>query len=271
MSAIRFIERDGAGLRVSLEGEGGTPLVLVHEMGGALESWDRLMPHLADRRVLRLDMRGFGMATKVSRVNSLDAMADDIAFALDAAEIAAPVDLSGMAVGAAAALRFATRHPQRTRALVLAGPALGVAEEKRAPLLARADRIETGGMAAIAEEELGFTYPPALRAEEAFSTYRARWLGNDPVSYAATCRMLAALDMRVELAALKTPTLLLAGTLDPLRPPSLVHTYAEAMPAADFEVVASGHVPAWQTPQDYAAALLRFLDAPERPSQGPRP
>ena len=49
-----FIEANGAGLRCELSGGGDRTLVLVHEMGGSLESWDDVAPRLAkSRRVLR--------------------------------------------------------------------------------------------------------------------------------------------------------------------------------------------------------------------------
>ena len=49
-----FIELDGVGLRYELSGKGDRALVLVHEMGGSLESWDDIAPRFADsRRVLR--------------------------------------------------------------------------------------------------------------------------------------------------------------------------------------------------------------------------
>jgi 3-oxoadipate enol-lactonase len=260
MSNTHFFERAGAGIRYTLsgKGEGAAVLVLIHEMGGALESWDALLPHLQGHRVLRFDMRGFGMATKIHGVNDLNMIVDDLAALLDHLGVAGPVHVAGMAVGAAAALRFATRHGARVASVVMASPALGVAPERRAGLITRADRIAREGMVAMAEEELGFTYPPALREAAAFATYRARWLGNDPASYAATCRMLAAQEMDADLAALSAPSLFLAGTFDPLRPLALMERYAAGAAGARLATLASGHVAAWQTPALFHAAAAPF-------------
>ena len=61
-----FIELDGLTLRYELSGNGDRTLVLVHEMGGSLESWDDVAPRFAEsRRVLRYDTRGAGMSQKV--------------------------------------------------------------------------------------------------------------------------------------------------------------------------------------------------------------
>ena len=42
-----FIELNGVGLRYELSGRGDRTLVLVHEMGGSLESWDDVAPRFA--------------------------------------------------------------------------------------------------------------------------------------------------------------------------------------------------------------------------------
>ncbi len=63
---MNYIEVNGVGLRHELSGSGAQTIVLVHEMGGTLESWDEVVPRLAgSRRVLRYDTRGAGMSQKV--------------------------------------------------------------------------------------------------------------------------------------------------------------------------------------------------------------
>ena len=61
-----WIEANGTSLRYELSGTGDKVLVLVHEMGGTLDSWDQVMPMLSPgRRVLRHDWRGAGMSEKL--------------------------------------------------------------------------------------------------------------------------------------------------------------------------------------------------------------
>src|SRR5437773_12566776 len=63
---MHFIEANGVGLRYELTGNGNRTLVLIHEMGGSLESWDEVAPRLAaGRRVLPYDTRGAGLSEKV--------------------------------------------------------------------------------------------------------------------------------------------------------------------------------------------------------------
>ena len=262
---MEWIEIGGAGFRYELSGSGDGTLVLAHEMGGTLESWDLVLPLLEGRgrAVLRFDMRGAGQSTKLRGTAPFDAMADDIAALLDATgRDGGPATVVGCAVGGAVALHFAARHPRRARAVVALGPATGVPEERRAAALAQADRVERDGMAAVADEALARSYPEELRGDAArFRRFRARWLANDPGSYAATARMLAELDMGAEIAALRLPALFLAGTLDPLRPPAAVEPLARGVPGARFEAIESGHFSATQTPEVVADRLNAFLAA----------
>lgn len=259
-----WIEIGGVGLRYDLTGVGDGTLVLVHEMGGTLESWDFVLPLLrGPRAVLRFDLRGAGQSTKLRGTAPIDAMADDIAALLDASgRGAGPVAVAGCAVGAAVALRFASRHPRRVQALAALGPATGIPAERRPALLAQADRVEREGMAAVAEESLARSYPEELRGDTArFRRFRARWLANDPGSYAATTRMLAGLEMAAEITALRLPALFLAGTRDPLRPPAMVEPIARSLPGARFEAIESGHFSATQTPEIVADRLNALLAA----------
>src|ERR1700726_855670 len=218
---MEFIELDGVGLRYELSGRGDRTLVLVHEMGGSLESWDDVAPRFADsRRVLRYDTRGAGLSQKVRGELGIGTMADDIAALLDNIGIAGKVALAGIAVGGAIALHFAARYPERTSAVAVGSPATGVAPDRRAAALERLAKIEAAGMAFAVEDAMLGGYAPELRGDlERFERYRARWLGNDPSSYASVWRMLADADMQEELTTLRCPVLVIGGSLDRVRPP----------------------------------------------------
>ena len=261
-----FIEANGAGLRCELSGGGDRTLVLVHEMGGSLESWDDVAPRFAkSRRVLRYDTRGAGMSQKVRGELTLDTMADDIAALLDHFGIAGKVALAGVAVGGAIALHFAARYPERTSAVAVGSPATGIAAERRAAALERLARIEAAGMAVAVEDSMLNGYAPELRGDIArFERFRTRWLGNDPSSYATIWRMLAAADMQDELARLACPVLVIGGSLDRVRPPPLAESVAKAIPGARYVEIRTGHYMSVQTPDlisDCIDEFLRSVDA----------
>lgn len=263
---MEFAEINGAGLRYVLSGGGERTLVLVHEMGGSLESWGDVSRRFAgSRRVLRYDCRGAGLSQKVRGELAIDTMADDIAALLDQTGIAGKVALAGIAVGGAIALHFASRYDERTSAVAVGSPATGIAPERRVATLQRVAKIESVGMAFAVEESMRNGYPDELRDDiRRFEPYRARWLGNDPSSCATVYRMLAATEMQEELTTLRCPVLVTAGSFDRTRPPQLAKIVADAIPNATYAKLRAGHCMAVQTPDllfDRIEAFLRAADA----------
>ena len=256
-----FIELDGVALRYELSGRGDRTLVLAHEMGGSLESWDEIVPRFAgSRRVLRYDTRGAGLSQKARGALTLDTMAADIMALLDALAITGKVALAGVAVGGAIALHFAARHPERTSAVVVGSPATGIAAERRATALERVAQIETTGMALAVESAMLNGYAPELRGDiKRFERFRARWLGNDPASYAAVWRMLANADMQAELSRLSCPVLVIGGSLDRVRAAPISEGIAKSIPGARYIELRTGHYMAVQTPDLLADCIDEFL------------
>ena len=257
-----FMEVNGTALRYDLTGSGATTLVLLHEMGGTLESWDFVLPMLsARRRVLRYDTRGAGLSQKVRGTLTIDTMVDDLMALMDALQITGKVALAGVAVGGAIALHAAARFPLRIAAVAISSPAIGIAPDRRAAVLARVERMERDDLHAVLDS-LDSSYPCGLRGDaKRFAAFRARWLGNDAASYGAIYRMLVGMDLQAELLRIACPALVIAGALDGTRPPALVEPVAKAIPGARFAVLQTGHYAAVQIPDLYAQTIAEFLDA----------
>ena len=82
---MKWIEVNGVGLRYELAGSGAQTVLLVHELGGSLESWDATLPAFQRHfRTLRYDQRGFGQSEKTSGTLALADVVADIAALLDA-------------------------------------------------------------------------------------------------------------------------------------------------------------------------------------------
>jgi len=233
----RWIEVNGARLRYELR-RGDNTIVLLHEMGGTLESFDALLPHLSEGYgVLRYDQRGAGLSSNATAPLAIDTPADDLAALLDALSIGPPVAVIGAAVGAAVGIRFAARVPQRVAALVLLAPAAGIAPARRAATLEKIEQLERHGT------------PTALGGA----------IRLDAMSYGATYRMLLGLDLEADMRCISAPTLALAGTRDSFRPPLEVAALAGRIAGARFRTLESGHVMAVETPSLVAAEVTAFL------------
>lgn len=258
-------------VHVRIEGA-GRPLVLIHELGGSLESFELVMPRLAaSYRVLAYDQSGCGMTAPARMPVTLANAADLLFDAISDTFGSEPCRLVGVAAGAAIAVTAALLRPEAVAALALCAPALAVSAERRAYLEERGARARAEGMAAIAEASLLRSYPPALRRDEAtFARYRNRFLATDPLSYAAANLALAESGLVERLAVITQPCLFLAGRYDELRPPTEVERLSRSIAGAEFAVVESGHIMPMQAPAEMAEHLLAFFGClpREAPSHG---
>lgn len=262
-----WIDVNGACLRYRLRGGRGRPMVLVHEMGGALESWDEVLRHLpAQTPVLCYDTRGAGLSEKLTQPAPIDTHVDDLRALMDALDLREPVLLAGVAVGAGIAIRLAARHPQRVSHLVAAAAACGVAPDMRDATIARGRAIAAGGMRAETQGLLDVAYPKALRTDEAaFQRHRCRWMSNDARSLGAIYEMLADMDVAQDLRKAPARTVLVAGTHDPLRPPQEIDRLAGFAPHAEALHVNSGHFMASNSPR-WLATLFEHYAADSMPA-----
>jgi 3-oxoadipate enol-lactonase len=259
---MNFIEANGVSLRYDVQGA-GSPLVLIHEMGGTLESWTLVVPALAARRrVVRYDTRGAGLSEKIRGVLKIGTMTNDLMSLLDGLGITEKVALAGTAVGGAIALHTAVRFPHRVSAVIATSPAISIPEASREAVLERVARFERDGVRFAFDTTADNGYPAELRTDKArFAAFRARWLANDPVSFASIYRMLAAMDLAPELHAIQCPVLVIGGEYDRGRPPGVVEPVAKAIPGARFKVLPTGHYATLQTPELMAAEIEGFLDS----------
>jgi 3-oxoadipate enol-lactonase len=259
MSATRWIDGEGVALRARADGAGGLPLLMIHEMGGCLESWDRLTPFLtSEHMVVRYDQRGHGVSEKVHAMTLDELVADALAAAhAFGLERFVPV---GCAVGGAVALAVASRHAESCPAVVALAPATSIPEARRIAALARADALIAMGVRPNVDDALDRSHPLTLRADEAlFAHMRGLRLGADPDGQAAMLRMLAQLDMSADLAGIRHPALILAGRHDGDRPPQHLIEIAAGIHGATFRTIESGHFMALHAPEVVTSEIHRFL------------
>ncbi len=255
------MQTPGASLRYRLTPGQGPAILLLHELGGGLESWDGVVDHLPPgRAVLRPDLRGAGGSEKPRQPFSIEDQAADVLALAEALALPAPWHVAGVAAGAAVALALAARAPAQVARLALCCPATSVDPARVDYLIQRADRAAAEGMAAVAEASLAASWPPEVTAPAADrAAYVARFLGNDPVGYGLANRALAAARLDAAIAGVAVPCLVLAGQHDRLRPPAQVQALAARIAGADFAVLDSGHLMPSQAPAALGRRLAAFF------------
>ena len=255
-----FIDANGVSLHYQIAGERGPAVVLMHELGGTLHSWDAVAPRLAARyRVLRYDQRGAGLSEKVRHEFSNDVLVDDFMALAEAVGLDPPFHFVTVAAAATQALRFLEQYPERVGSLVMCNPAPGVDPSRAAALDERAAFAMREGMRASLPTTLAVSYPDTLGERAAYDAYRGRYLGNDPVGFGYGFRALARTNMLHMLAHIRCPAMVVAGRHDTVRPHAGSAELAKKIPGARFELIEAGHFMPTQGPQPLVALLEDFL------------
>jgi pimeloyl-ACP methyl ester carboxylesterase len=244
-------------------------VLLLHGFGSSLHTWDAWAALLeADRRVIRLDLPGFGLTGADPTGDYSDLRAVALLDALLGQLGVARVDVVGSSMGGRIAWRFAAERPDRVRRLVLMAPdgfaSRGFTYDKPAgvPLLMRAlpytlpTPLLRGGIAPA------YADPRAL-TPEALERYRDMMLAPG-VRRAILDRMATHVLVPPEpiLARIAAPVLLLWGEADRMVPAPHAADYARLLRVSRTVVLPGlGHVPMEEDPARSLAPVLEFLSA----------
>jgi pimeloyl-ACP methyl ester carboxylesterase len=260
----------------------GEPLVLIHGLATTREIWGRVVPALAaSRRVVTLDLPGFGESQPVGSGFALEAVADRVSRGLAARGIRGPFDLVGHSLGAGVALTLAARRPRAVRRLVLVAPA-GLA-----PLPAYATRA----LSAAAEPVLGMRRRLAPLTDTAWGRrlllglaaadgarvepLHARLMVLASASSQRTAEALAtitAADLRPLLREAPAPLGVIWGAADRTVPVRRADVVRRERPEAEVVVLErAGHVPMIERPEAFVMALLALLDRLPKHATTPPP
>lgn len=253
----RAIRVNGRVIRYEVIGEigddgeqrNGEPLVLVHGLSASTLWWRRNIGVFARHyRVYLVDLPGFGSMRRFYHRFVLDDMADWLLAWMEAMEMTSAI-LVGHSMGGYICLHVAARRPELVRKLVLVAPA-GLPYK---------------------QTMVGFAVPllfAILYARPAFLPilfYDALRAG--PFTFVSATRDLMRKNLREQLSAVTTPTLLIWGERDALVPPSFSAVFQQEMPDARLLLLKrAGHVAMYDQSREFNAAVLAFL-AEKQPNE----
>lgn len=268
-AAERFIDIDGARIRVREEGPVDAPvIVLLHGFTMSLESWDGWAQALAgDYRIVRYDLLGHGTTgPDPLRRYSAEERVEVLRELLDTLGIERAT-LGGNSFGGLVAWRFAARYPNRVERLILvdsgAYSIYGVtAEPAPVPPAIRAyfTTLEEPAFRA----SLGTIFADMTRiSPERIAQIRAMMArpGNGE-AFIAHLEEFVLPDPEPDLARIVAPTLILWGEEDRLIPLAQSAQLEAAIPnARRITYPGVGHSPQEEIPAQSAADVRRFLEA----------
>jgi pimeloyl-ACP methyl ester carboxylesterase len=245
----------------------GQPLVVLPGAFYTIEAMGEIVPQLAAaRRVIAVELQGHGHTADIERPLRFELMADDIAALIRHLGLER-ADMFGFSLGGGVGLQTAIRHPEVVRKLALASTPF-----KRGGWYPE----DLAGMAAMSVEVFAGT--PIHEAYLKTSPRPEAW----PTVVAKIRQLVTSdYDWAEDVAALKTPVLILVGDADGMRLAHAVEFFGllgggkadgdmAGLPAAGLAVLpATTHV-GWAPP--YHGLMTRthlllpiiteFLDAP---------
>lgn len=255
---MQVLTRPFGALHIRIDGPEGAPAVVFsNSLGTDLRLWDAVLPLLpSDLRIVRYDKRGHGLSDHAGGMKIEDHAAD--AIAVIEATGHGPVVFVGLSIGGLIGQVVASQRPDLVRALVLSNTAarLGTAESWQA----RIDAVTADGLALIADAVMDRWFAEPFRTSPACALWRNMLLRTSVEGYIAACHALASADQRGATAALRLPTLVIAGSEDGASPPDLVQATADLILGAAYRVLpGAGHLPCVETPAAWSAIVSPFL------------
>jgi 3-oxoadipate enol-lactonase len=256
---LPWMTANGISIHYDIAGQGPS-VVLLHEMGGTLDSWDEIAPTLRRQfRVLRYDQRGAGLSEKVRQPYTNETLTDDLDAVLANTSLPPPYHLVTVAAATAQALVLMSRHPDWIGTFVFCNPLAGIDPNRAGALDDRAGLAEREGMRAALSVTLDKSYPAEIGDRARYETYRGRYLASDPVSFGMVNRMLGRTDTRPLVKDIRHPTMVVAGRFDQVRLPAGSEEFARAIPGARFELIDACHMMPAQAPDLLLPLLTDFL------------
>jgi pimeloyl-ACP methyl ester carboxylesterase len=239
----------------------GPATLLLHGYTDNSRSWSLLAPHLADRRLIMLDLRGHGGSAAPACCYGPDSMAHDVAQVMDALGIPT-ADVIGHSMGSVTAATLAAWYPEKVRKLVLISTAVemptGATDWLWDNVPSLPDPIDPNSQFMLDwywnPNPVPADFIDRERAESA-ATPRAAWMG--------VLRGLTAMDLGKVAPDVSQPTLILWGDQDGFFDAASQEVVRAAYPKAAYEAFPGfGHNMFWEIPDKVAAKIVPFLAAP---------
>jgi pimeloyl-ACP methyl ester carboxylesterase len=285
-SELRQVEIRGRRINYVDLGQGDLPpVVLIHGLGGCWQNWLENIPRLAqDRRVVALDLPGFGESEMPRDKISISGYGDIVVEFARAIGIDSPADVIGNSMGGFIAAEIGINQPDFARRIVLCSAAgISITNLRRRPVLTAA-RITAAFTNVLLARPEAMAKRPGLRHAALAYVFRHPsriapdlayqvMTGTGKPGFIDGLDALTDYDFRDRLDDVKVPVLLVWGEEDNLVPVKDADEFERVIPNARKVIFDdTGHVPMLERPESFNDVVVDFFaepDVSQREEQSP--
>jgi 3-oxoadipate enol-lactonase len=246
-------------LFVEETGGKGEPLILVHGLGGSVNTWYSQTQVLKrDLRPFCFDLAGSGRSPVTENI-SIASHVEDLLRVIERSG-GKRVHLAGHSMGTIVCQHLAAKASDRIASMVLIGAFPEPPEPARNALRERAAKVRSEGMRGIADAvaAAGTSADTKINQPTAVAFARESLMAQNPEGYARNCEALAD-AVTADLAAIACPVLLLTGDEDRTAPISVARALASAIQGAELQILAGcGHWAPVERPKQVNYAMSLF-------------
>src|SRR5262249_48504036 len=234
---------------------GGELLLCVHGAGSNGNTWHRQLSAFAERHSpVAFDFPAHGRSGGTESPQSITAYRAFLAALVERWQLR-PCVLVGRSMGGAVALEYALSHPERVRALVLVSTA--------ARFDLPQEMLDTWKNVMLGRAQQPFT-TAAFSAKTDFAVMREAGRGQvkpDPRVHYFDLLACNAFDAADRLAAIRTPTLIVAGRDDTITPVARAEALHQGIAGSRLVVIDdAGHTVPNEKPAEFNQAVAEFIE-----------
>ena len=256
------------GIQMNYRQQGtGDPLIFIMGTTGSIQTWAGFEDRFTDEyNVITFDNRGMGGSERGEGAISVRSMAEDVSAMLKALDIPR-AHIVGWSLGSAVAQELAINHPDQVISLVLYatwgrcdGFQATILNALRYPYAMR--NVEVAGAVG------GLAFSPQTLDRPDLAEFLAPMLAGSPQTELAMQTTVEQWDADLvhdtmdRLPEITAPTLVVVGEQDLLTPPWQAKKVADAIPGAEYQLMAggkTGHALHIEQPTELAALMSNFF------------
>jgi 3-oxoadipate enol-lactonase len=259
------VVRDGCRLSYRVDGDPhAEALLFSNSLGTTHALWQSQLGALSSTfLVIRYDTRGHGASDAPPGAYTIDDLGLDALAILDAAG-ARRAHICGLSLGGLTAMWLGVHAPDRVASLALSSTAARIGNS----LLwqERIELVRTSGVASLADAAMGRWFTNRFRDShpDVVARYRLMLASCEAEGYASCCAAIRDADLRAAIGTITAPTLVMAGTHDPVTPPADAEAIRSRIRGARMALLDAAHLANVEQADIFNDSLVEFITQHEQ-------